>query len=122
MPTIKHTDGPGRYSHSALDHVSGHGDTHEVSDSAVDYLCDEVGHFTRVDEPEDDTVGQEDGPPDADDWEEWSEDTWLDLDYQQRADDVREGRVDEHLEAIGDVETSDTVIEAVDARRDELGE
>lgn len=120
MPTIKHTDGPGRFSHTALETVSGYGDTHEVSPAAANYLCDQVGHFTRVDELDDTTVGEEDGSSAVDKWADWSEDGWLDLDYQQRAADVREGRVDEHLDDIADVETSDTVVGAVDDRRDEL--
>lgn len=58
--------------------------------------------------------------PDVDEWANWNEDDWMDLDYKQRAEDVQEGRVDEHLEEIAEVETSDTVEEAVDERLNEL--
>ena len=58
--------------------------------------------------------------PDVEKWEDWNEEDWMDLGYQQRAEDVREGRVDDHLDAIEDVETSDNVTEAVDERRAEL--
>lgn len=51
---------------------------------------------------------------------EWSEEAWLEGDYEQRAEAVSGGRVDGHLEAIRNVETSDTVIEAVDERQAEL--
>lgn len=51
---------------------------------------------------------------------EWDETEWLDGDYQDRADLVRTGAVDAHLDAIEDVETSDTVLGAVEARREEL--
>ncbi|WP_277540222.1 hypothetical protein [Haloarcula laminariae] len=47
-------------------------------------------------------------------------DAWLDQDYQQRADRVREGGVDEHLDTIDDIETSDTVRDAIGERRAEL--
>lgn len=45
---------------------------------------------------------------------------WLDEDYLDRAAAVREGEVDEHLDAIEAAETSQTVEEAVADRRAEL--
>ncbi|PGF16178.1 hypothetical protein CP556_08675 [Natrinema sp. CBA1119] len=48
METIRHVDGPGRFSHAALDRVSGYGDTHEVTEGAAEYLCDDRGFFERV--------------------------------------------------------------------------
>lgn len=65
-------------------------------------------------------VDGDDGAPDVDEWHDWNEDDWLELDYQQRADDVRTGRVDDHLGDIRDVETSETVKGAVEARRSVL--
>jgi len=60
-----------------------------------------------------------DGGGESDDIE-WSEEAWLDGDYSERAEAVAGGRVDGHLDAIEDCETSDTVIEAVEERRAEL--
>lgn len=57
---------------------------------------------------------------DVDSWDDWNEDDWLSLDYQQRAADVREGRVDDHLDDVEAVETSGTVTAAVGDRRAEL--
>lgn len=65
-------------------------------------------------------------PDDVDDSEgddggdAFDEDAWMDRDYQDRETAVRDGDVDEHLDAIADAETSETVKEAVDDRRDEL--
>jgi len=56
----------------------------------------------------------------VDDVPGWSEEAWLDGDYTERADAVADGRVDAHLDAIEDAETSETVIEAVEERREEL--
>jgi len=47
---------------------------------------------------------------------------WLDADYEERAERVRSGEVDEHLSEIMSVETSNTVVEAVGDRREELGD
>jgi len=50
----------------------------------------------------------------------WTEADWLDADYQDRADSVRAGDVDAYLGDIEACETSKTVIDAVEDRRDEL--
>lgn len=57
---------------------------------------------------------------DVDSWHNWNEEDWLSLDYPDRAADVEDGLVDEHLDEIEEVETSSTVEDAVDARREEL--
>ena len=49
MPRIRHSGGPGRFSHTSVG-VSTLGDEHDVSDSAAAYLCDERGYFERVDD------------------------------------------------------------------------
>lgn len=120
MPTVRYTADDGTYTVAGTRFTPG--DTAEVSLGLATHLIDEVGEFERVNDAGDDKVHEEDGPPDGDEWEDWSENAWLELDYQQRADDVRDGRVDEHLDAIADVETSETVADAVDHRRDELEE
>jgi len=53
---------------------------------------------------------------------EWTEEAWLEGSYTERAEAVTDGRVDEHLDAIADAETSENVIEAVEQRRDDLSE
>lgn len=82
----------------------------------------------EVDTYPDDTVARMDVDSDgvtypddsAEDVGEWDEDEWLDGRYQDRADMVRTGAVDAYLEQIESVETSETVKDAVAARRDEL--
>lgn len=68
METIRHIDGPGRFAHAALDRISGYGDTHDVTEEAAAYLCDERGFFERVEatdveftEVEDNAEGQDSG-------------------------------------------------------------
>lgn len=69
----------------------------------------------------DGAIEREDEPPDpAETWGEWSEEEWLDADYEQRADAVLSGGVDPYLGEIEDVETSSTVEEAVEERREAL--
>jgi len=46
-------------------------------------------------------------------------DEWLDQDYRTRAERVRDGDVDEHLETIREIETSETVKDAVDDRQED---
>ena len=80
-------------------------------------------HPTDVEAIEDDGDGEGDGGTDAEsDDIEWSKEAWLEGDYTERAEAVADGRVDDHLDAIEDCETSDNVIEAVEQRRDELAE
>jgi hypothetical protein len=116
MPTVRYTGG-GTY---RVDGVGfDPGDEKDVNRELADYLTDR-DDFEMVDDAGDDDVSEEDGPPDVDEWEDWGESDWLELGYTQRADDVREGRVDDYLDEIDAVETSDTVIEAVEDRRSEL--
>lgn len=130
MPTIRYTADGGRY------RVAGEtfepGDSADVSDGLAEHLVDDVGDFERVhenitdvefeevDDDGDGSDGQEGKPPDVDEWEDWNEDDWLELDYQQRADDVRAGLVDDHLDEIEDAETSTTVVDAVALRKQDL--
>lgn len=45
---------------------------------------------------------------------------WLSVSYQERAELVRNGEADEYLASIEEAETSETVEDAVDERREEL--
>lgn len=56
------------------------------------------------------------------DHDDFSANGWLDNDYQDRADAVLAGGLDGFLDAIEAAETSKTVTEAVEARREEIGE
>lgn len=51
---------------------------------------------------------------------EFDEDAWLDQEYMARAESVRAGEVDEHLDRIETIERSQTVEDAVAERRAEL--
>ena len=50
MVRVKHVAGPGRFAHASLSGTSTHGDEHEVSAEAADYLCDDRGYFERTGE------------------------------------------------------------------------
>ena len=74
-------------------------------------------------EPQDgdgETAAENATDEDVTSWENWNEEDWLDLGYQQRAEDVQAGLVDDHLDTIADVETSDTVVDAVENRQADL--
>lgn len=83
------------------------GDVYEVSESTADRLATRDG-FEVVD--------------DADETEAdaFDADAWLEQDYRTRADRVGAGDFDEHLATIREVETSATVMDAVDERLEEL--
>jgi len=48
-------------------------------------------------------------------------DEWLEAGYEERAERVRSGEVDEHLDEIVEAERSNTVRGAAEERRDEQG-
>jgi len=50
MVRVKHVAGPGRFAHTSLSGASTHGDEHDVSAEAADYLCDDRGYFERTGE------------------------------------------------------------------------
>lgn len=83
------------------------GDRAEVSEADAEYLCEERGDFVLVN---------------GDGGEDFDLNGWLDNDYRERAEAVRDGGLDEYLDEIADAETSDTVIEAVEERRAGLEE
>jgi len=101
-------------SHAYRDHANDQ--TIEPGEELPEEIAERVAaaHPTDVEAIEgDDTAAESDDG-------EWSEDDWFAGEYTERADAVADGRVDDHLDAIEDCETSDTVIEAVEDRRAEL--
>ena len=109
MPTVEKTS-PGRVYVRSVDQEFALGDRADVSEDGAAYLCDERGDFERVD------------GPDADDGTEatrFDQGQWLNRDYQDREQAVLDGEVDEHLGKILHVETSETVKDAVDERRED---
>jgi len=138
VPTVRYT-GDGRYRVAGNRFESG--DEAEVSDGLAQHLVDDVGEFELVDADEGGANGTETddadvkGGDDADSTEADSEasddgsnggagvfelEAWLDQDYRDRADRVRAGDVDEHLELLKKEETSNNVTDAIDERRAEL--
>lgn len=103
-------------SHAYRDHANNQ--RIEPGEELPDEIAERVAsaHPTDVEAIEDDG---DDTAAESDDIE-WSEEAWLEGNYSERAEAVADGRVDDHLDAIEDCETSDTVIEAVEDRRAEL--
>lgn len=91
--------------------ANGEGDETETSSAA-----EETAEGDSDAEPE--SVVNEDD--ELDEWHGWDEDSWLELGYEQRAADVAEGLVDDHLDAIEEADRSQTVLDAVEDRRTEL--
>jgi len=121
------------------------GDRVDVSEATAAYLCEERGDFERVDagaavenvDGVDDAAMPEPEPADESDESDENDesgdvtddasgdvdssfdaDEWLERDYQDRADLVSSGNVDDHLETILEIETSETVKDAVNERQE----
>lgn len=77
-----------------------------------------IAETGNLDLPADESDAEE--APAADDGDEWDEAQWLDLGYKERETRVLGGEVDDHLDAIEDAETSKTVEQAVEERRETL--
>ena len=114
MPLI-HYDGAGRYRTSG--HLFEDGDIVDVDEDLADYLC-EKDAFGRVEE--DETLEEAEAASE-DVAEGFDVDAWIDEHhYQERAEQVRAGEHDEHLDAIAEAESATTVQDAVGERRAEL--
>ncbi len=115
-----HYDGGGRYRTSG--HLFEEDDVVDVDEQLADYLC-EKDAFARVDgdEPAGELGTGDADADEADTTDGFDVDEWIDdLHYQAREEKVRDGDVDDHLDAIHDAESSTTVQDAVDERRAEL--
>jgi len=139
MPTVRYTADGGRYrvAGQTLEPEA----TVEVASGLAERLVDDVGTFEYVDvadgapdasDPDDaGDTGASTSAADSDSAEPPADepggeggafdvDQWLDRDYTERADRVRAGDVDAHLEEIADAERSDTVLDAIGERRAEI--
>lgn len=121
MPTVEKTIG-GRVFIRPLEQEFRIGDRVDVDAEMAAYLCEERGDFERVDDGA--STGEPEGSTsetdELDTSDDFSANGWLDNDYQERADAVRAGGLDEYLGEIVEAETSQTVIDAVEERRAEL--
>lgn len=108
--------------HAYRDHANGR--VVEPGEQLPGDIADQVAasHPQDVEQRETDSDDKDDGDGADNDEPEWSEEEWLAGDYEERAEAVRDGRVDRHLDDIEDVERSETVTEAVEQRREEIGE
>jgi hypothetical protein len=103
--------------HPYRDHA--HGRVIESGESLPDDIAGRVADRHPHDvEPIAD--GDETDATDSDDSGEFDAAAWLEADYRKRAERVRSGAVDAHLDAIDAAETSQTVAEAVAERRAEM--
>jgi hypothetical protein len=114
MPRVRYVGGGGYHIRDGPDFDEA-GDEADVGERTADRLCAR-DDFGRVTTDAEDAGGGDSGDEAAD----LDAEAWLDQDYQTRADRVRDGDVDGHLTPIADAETSQTVQDAVDDRRDEL--
>ncbi|WP_135852615.1 hypothetical protein [Halorussus salinus] len=100
------------------------GDTKTIDEELASYLDDHRDFEVESgDSDRDPDVGESNSAAsEAFAGEGFSESDWLANDYQDRAEAVTAGNLDDSLDAVEAVETSDTVLEAVDDRRAELAE
>lgn len=82
------------------------------------HVPDQIDLSPPADGESEEAADEADGEDDG--WVDWNEEDWLELDYKVRESDVLDGRVDDNLDEIEEVETSATVEEAVADRREEL--
>lgn len=116
-----HYSGSGRYRTSG--HQFEEGDIVDVNEDLADYLCEKEA-FGRVDETPVESASAEDesasdeAPAES---EGFDADAWIDeRHYQAREEQVLNGEVDEHLDALAEAESSSTVQDAIDERRAEI--
>lgn len=95
------------------EHVADPGEEFEPTESELESFGDLIV-------PAEGDAGEESAEEDADDSWTFDAEEWLDVTYSEREQAVLDGEVDEYLDQIAECETSDTVTDAVAARRDEL--
>lgn len=118
MPTVEKTRG-NRVRIRGLGRLE-RGDRVEVGDEMATHLTEARSDFEIVDEDSDSDEETAADSDDDTDSEGFDVDEWLGQDYQDRADAVRDGEVDDHLDEIDEAETSGTVRDAIGERRAEL--
>ncbi len=123
-------DGPRQYRNRSGVSVDEDAPEVDVDPDQAAYLVEETGYFEFVEtDPrlEGSTVTSEtadDGGAGDDQQYQFDPDTWFDDHdgYTAREERVLSGDVDDHLETIAEIERSDNVLEAIDARRAALEE
>ena len=118
MPVVRNNSGRSVYVRNVGDFDAG--EEKEVEERYAEYLRDNRDDFEVVEE-DGGSGDNEGGGEESETGYLFDLDEWLDQDYRERADRVRDGDVDEVLDLIADEETSDTVVEAVEERRNEIG-
>ena len=123
MPRVRYLGGGGYRIRDGPDFDAA-GDEADVGERTADRLCarDDFERVATDAENADDDRDSEAADAGEDDGEAapFDAEVWLEQNYQTRAERVDDGDVDAHLAAVADVETSQTVLDAVDDRRDEL--
>lgn len=66
-----------------------------------------------IEQVEDETDAETHREDDDESSLEFDPDTWLDFHYKERIDHIQDGKVDDHLEKIKEIETSQQVKEAI---------
>lgn len=121
MPTVRYTADGGSYLDADGDRAGPDDPVLEVTDEKAEELVEQFG-FEHVD-GDGDGVSEEDpleGKPVAETDVSDHLDRWLDQHYTDRAEQVHAGDADGSLDEVEEAETSETVIDAVQERRDEL--
>lgn len=133
MPTVRYTGG-GTYRTGGVTFENG--DEHDLPEGLASHLVSDVGEFeyaevtdveyTEVDDSEDEAEdGSESEAEDesgSEEWADWTEEDWLSNGWASRKSDVNDGLVDNYLEEIIEIETSNQVREAAQERLNELEE
>jgi hypothetical protein len=121
MPTVEKVSG-GRVYVREVGREFDRGDRVDVSEVTAAYLCEERGDFERVDAATEDSGSEgaataEPEPTSTSSDGSFDAGEWLERDYQDRADIVEAGAVDAHLATVLEIETSETVKDAVAERQ-----
>jgi len=119
MATVRYTDDGGRYRAGGVTFEAGAREA-AVADGLAEHLVENTDSFEYVDDTaEADDNGDRDDADDGTETTGVAQEQWLDRDYQDREQAVLDGEVDEHLGKILQGETSETVKDAVDERRED---
>jgi len=125
MPRVRYTGGGGYHIRDGPDFGEA-GDEADVGERTAERLAqradfellDGDGSEGVADGEVNETALEETPTTDEATDDTFDAEAWLEQGYRTRANRVADGEVDEHLKAIDDAETSETVKDAVDERRE----